>query len=110
MIVHGSHGGANCQLVPEELMEQHSGKNAPAEKIPRVKGHPWDWADAIRNGRKAGSHFGYGGPLSQIGLLGLIALRFPGQMLKWDDRAVRFTNNDAANAFVNPPYRKGWKL
>ena len=110
MIMHGSHGGANCQLLPEELMEQHSGKNAPAEKIPRVKGHPWDWADAIRNGRQAGSHFGYGGPLSQIGLLGLIALRFPGQTLNWDDRAMRFTNNMSANAFVNPPYRKGWKL
>ena len=110
MIVHGSHGGANCQLLPDELMEQHSGKNAPAEKIPRVKGHPWDWADAIRNGRKAGSHFGYGGPLSQVGILGLIALRFPGQVLKWDDVSMRFTNNDAANAFVNPPYRKGWTL
>lgn len=110
MIMHGSHGGANCQLLPEELMEQHSGKNAPAEKNPRVKGHPWDWADAIRNGRQAGSHFGYGGPLSQIGLLGLIALRFPGQTLNWDDRAMRFTNNKSANAFVNPPYRKGWKL
>ena len=110
MIVHGSHGGGNCLLLPDELMEKYSGKNAPAERIPRVKGHAWDWADAIRNGRKAGSNFDYGGPLSQIGLLGLIALRFPGQTLQWDDREMRFTNNKAANAFVNPPYRKGWKL
>ncbi|MEI8043869.1 MAG: Gfo/Idh/MocA family oxidoreductase [Verrucomicrobiota bacterium] len=110
MIVHGSHGGSGCYLLPDELMEQNSGKNAPAQRITRVKGHAWDWADAIRNGRKAGSNFGYGGPLSQIGLLGLIALRFPGQTLNWDDRAMRFTNMDGANAFVNPPYRKGWKL
>jgi len=40
-------------------------------------------------------------------LLGVIAIRFPGQTLKWDDKAMRITNNDAANAFVNPPYRKG---
>ncbi len=110
MIVHGSHGGGGCVLYPEGLMEQHSGANAPAERIPRVKGHPWDWAEAIRTGRQAGSHFGYGGPLSQLGLLGLIALHFPGQTLSWDDAAMRFINLEAANAFVNPPYRKGWTL
>jgi predicted dehydrogenase len=110
MIVHGSHGGGNCHLLPDNLMEQYSGKNAPTEKIPRVKGHAWDWIDAIRTGRKAGSHFDYGGPLTQVALLGLIAIRFPGQTLKWDDQAARFTNNQAANAYINPPYRRGWKL
>jgi len=110
MIVHGSHGGGGCHLVPDKLMEAYSGKNAPAQKITRVKGHAWDWADAIRTGRKAGSNFGYGGPLTQVALLGLIALRFPGQTLKWDDQAMRFTNNDAANAYVNPAYRPGWQL
>ncbi len=110
MIVHGSHGGANCHLLPEGLMEQHSGKNAPAEKIVRVKGHAWDWIDAIRNGRKAGSHFGYGGPLTQVGLLGLLALRFPGQTLQWDDKAMRFTNHEGANKHLRSAYRPGWSL
>ena len=110
MIVHGSHGGGNCHLLPENLMEQYSGKNAPAEKIPRLKGHAWDWAEAIRTGRKAGSNFDYGGPLTQVALLGLIAIRFPGQTLKWDNQRARFTNHEAANAYVNPAYRKGWSL
>ncbi len=110
MIVHGSHGGGGCHLLPDSLMEQHSGKNAPAEKIIRIKGHAWDWAEAIRSGGKAGSNFGYGGRLSQVGLLGLIAIRFPGQTLQWNDKKMRFTNNDAANAHVNPAYRPGWKL
>ncbi len=110
MIVHGSHGAGNCQILPDSLMEQYSGKNAPAEKIPRVKGHAWDWADAIRNNRPAGSNFDYGGALTQVALLGLIALRFPGQTLHWDERKVRFTNHKPANAFLNPPYRAGWKL
>lgn len=110
MIVHGSHGGGGCHLLPEELMEQHSGKNAPPEKIARVKGHGADWVEAIMSGRKAGSHFGYGGPLSQVGLLGLIALRFPGQTLEWDNKAMRFTNHKAANTFVRSAYRPGWKL
>jgi len=110
MIVHGSHGAGGCYLTPEKLMDEYSGKNAPPQKIPRIKGHHWDWLAAIRAGRAAGSNFGYGGPLSQAALLGVIAIRFPGQTLKWDDKAMRITNNDAANAFVNPPYREGWKL
>jgi predicted dehydrogenase len=110
MIVHGSHGGGGCYLTPEKLMDQYSGKNAPAQKIPRVKGHAWDWAEAIRTGRQAGSNFDYGGPLTQVALLGLIAIRFPGQMLQWNDKRARFTNSTAANEFLSPAYRKGWKL
>ncbi len=110
MIVHGSHGGGGCHLLPDELMEQNSGNKFPEEKIARVKGHGWDWADAIVSGRKAGSNFGYGGLLTQVGLLGLIALRFPGQTLNWNDAAMRFTNNDAANTFVKSEYRSGWKI
>ena len=110
MIVHGSHGGGGCQLLPDDLMEQHSGKNAPPEKITRVRGHAADWTDAILTGGTAGSNFGYGGPLTQLGLLGLIAIRFPGQTLQWNDKAMRFTNNVQASACVNPAYRAGWKV
>ncbi len=112
MISHGSHGGGGCHLLPEGLMEQYSGKNAPAEKLARVKdeNHGGDWAEAIRTGRQAGSNFDYGGPLTQIGLLGLVALRFPGQTLKWDDSAMKFTNHEAANAHVRVDYRSGWSI
>ena len=110
MIVHGSHGAGGCYLTPESLMDANSGKNAPPQKFPRVKNHQWDWLDAIRKGRQAGSNFDYGGPLTQAALIGAIAIRFPSQTLKWNDKKMRFTNNEDANAFVNPPYRKGWKL
>ena len=110
MIVHGSHGAGGCHLIPDEVLNQYSGKNAPAEKIPRVKSHAWDWLEAIRTGRQAGSNFDYGGPLTEVALLGAIAIRFPGQTLQWDAKATRFTNYDAANAYVNPPYRDGWTL
>ncbi len=110
MIVHGSHGGGGCYLTPETLMDQFSGKNAPKERIPRVKNHAWDWLEAIRSGRQAGSNFGYGGPLTQTALLGAIAIRFAGQTLEWNAKARKFTNCKEANAFLAPPYRKGWKL
>ena len=91
-------------------MEQHSGKNAPEQKITRVKGHAWDWIEAIRTGRTAGSDFSYGGPLTQVALLGLIAIRFPGQKLEWNDKGMKFTNNKEANALLRSTYRRGWKL
>jgi predicted dehydrogenase len=110
MISHGSHGAGGCHLIPDKLMDEYSGKNAPAEKIQRVKSHAWDWIEAIRSGRQAGSHFGYGGPLTQAALLGAIAIRFPGQTLNWDNKAGRFTQHELANSYVNPPYREGWAL
>ena len=110
MIVHGSHGAGGCYLTPETLMDQYSGNNAPQEKITRVKNHAWDWLEAIRTGRQAGSNFDYGGPLSQAALLGAIAIRFPGETLNWDNQLMRFTNNEAANVFIHATYREGWAL
>ncbi len=106
VIVHGSHGAGECHLVPEEKMKAYK---QPPKTIPRVKDHHWDWLEAIRTGRKAGSDFAdYGGPLTEVGLVGLIALRFPGQKLVWDAEKMRFTNSDQANAYVDPQPRKGW--
>ena len=68
------------------------------------------WNEAIRTGRPAGSNFGYSGPLTQVALLGLIAIRFPGQTLHWDNKAMKFTNNKAANALLRTSYRSGWHL
>jgi len=110
MIVHGSHGAGACHILPESLSDQYKGDKAPKQTLERVKGHHWDWLEAIRTGRQAGSNFDYGGRLTQVALIGAISIRFPGQTLEWDDHAVRFTNNDAANAYINPAYRKGWKL
>ena len=82
----------------------------PEKTIPRVKDHQQDWLQAIRNGTKAGSDFSYGGPLTEIALLGVIAIKMPGVKLEWDAQKMRFTNSLEANQFINPPYRKGWTL
>jgi hypothetical protein len=42
--------------------------------------------------------------------LGAIAIRFPGTRLEWNAAAMKFTNCDEANQYVNPPYREGWVL
>jgi hypothetical protein len=45
-----------------------------------------------------------------VALLGLIAIRFPGQTLRWNDQAMRFTDNEAADAHLRSSYRSGWSL
>ena len=40
----------------------------------------------------------------------VIAIRLAGQKLQYDERAMRFTNSDEANRWLNPPYRSGWTL
>jgi predicted dehydrogenase len=109
IIVHGSHGGGGVRLIPDARMKEYK---QPEKKIPRVPGqnHHQDWLDAVRANRPAGSSFDYGGPLTEIGLLGAIAVRFPGEELKWDGDQMRFTNLDAANAHVAPAFRAGWTL
>ncbi len=106
-ITHGSHGAGGVRLIPETKMQDYK---QPEKTIPRVPGHHEDWLLAIREGRQAGSNFDYGGSLTELALLGAIAIRFPGTRLKWDTAAMRFTNQNAANQYVNPPYREGWSL
>ncbi len=104
-IVHGSHGAGGCRLLPVEKARDY---RQPAEKIPRVKDHYTDWLDAIRGGRPATSNFDYGGPLTELGLLGAIAVRFPTQELAWDAEGAKFTNFADANQYLNTSYRPGW--
>jgi predicted dehydrogenase len=106
-IVYGSHGAARVRIIPDSKMEEYK---QPERKLPRVKSHHGDWLEAIRSGGKAGSDFSYGGPLTEIAMLGVIAIMLPGEKLEWDAAAMRFKNSSEANKLVNPPYREGWKL
>lgn len=106
-IMHGSHGAGSVRIIPESKMKAFT---MPKETLPRVeKGdHHQDWLDAIRANRPAGSPFEYGGALSEIGLLGMIAIRHPGQRLEWDNETVAFKNEPSANALLDKEYRPGW--
>jgi predicted dehydrogenase len=106
-IVYGSHGAGHVRIIPEAKMDAYK---RPAKTIPRVREHHKDWLQAIRNGTKAGSDFSYGGPLTEIALLGVIAIKMAGTKLEWDPKRMRFRNCREANQYLNPPPRKGWAL
>ena len=104
-IICGSHGAAGVRIIPQKKMDDYQ---RPAKTIPRVKEHHWDWLQAIRNGTRAGSDFtAYGGPLTEIAMLGVIAIRLAGAKLEWDAANMRFTNSSEANQLVHPHYRSG---
>jgi len=106
-IMYGSHGAGGVRIIPEVKMKEYK---LPEKKLPRTKGHHQDWLEAIRSGKKAGSDFSYGGPLTELAMLGVIAIKMAGRKLEWDAEKMQFTNCPEANVFVNPPYRKGWSL
>ena len=106
-IVYGSHGAGQVRLIPQAKMDAYQ---KPAKTLPRGKEHHLDWVQAIRNGTRAGSDFSYGGPLTEVALLGVIAIKLAGRKLEWDAKKMRFRNCPEADLFLNPPYREGWKL
>jgi hypothetical protein len=59
---------------------------------------------------KTTSPFTYGALVTETGLLGNIAARFPGKKLEWDSTAMRVINEPDANQFVHPHYRSGWNV
>lgn len=106
-IVYGSHGAGGVRIIPQSKMDAY---RRPAKTIPRAAEHHQDWLDAIRNGRKAGSDFAYGGPLTEVAMLGVIAIKLAGTKLEWDAERMRFTNHSEANQYVRPPCRPGWEV
>ena len=105
-IMHKSHGGRPT-LLPLSRMNDFQ---LPDETLPRIKGsHEQNWIDSCKGGASACSNFNYSGPLTEVVLLGNLAIRTEGHLL-WDGPNMRVTNNEAANEFVRREYRQGWKL
>jgi predicted dehydrogenase len=111
IILHGSHGAEGVRLIPETRMKEYT---RPPQTLRRVKGtHEGDWIRAIKEGPGGvppNSPFEYGGALTEMVLLGVLAVRMKDQRLVWDSKNLRFTNNDKANELLRIDYRPGWTL
>ena len=110
-VMHGSHGAGGVRLVPESRMKEYK---LPEKTLPRVKGtHEDDWIRACKEGADdtpASSSFEYGGALTEMVLLGMVAIRMKDQRLEWDAQNLKFKNNDEANKLLHINYRDGWTL
>jgi predicted dehydrogenase len=107
--VYSSNPGAIKQawLVPDDLDKSYV---RPAKTLPRPESHWLDWADAAKAGVQTSGNWAYGGLVTQICLLGNVAIRLKGQKLLFNPKTEKFTNSNAANLLFAREYRKGWEL
>ena len=110
-ILHGSHGADGVRLIPETRMEAYK---RPPKTLRRVtEGHEGDWIRACKEGPSGVppcSPFEYGAALTEMVLLGVLAIRMKDQRLEWNRQNFRFTNNDQANGLLGIQDREGWTL
>jgi predicted dehydrogenase len=82
----------------------------PSRVLARSPGHYVEWIQACKGGPAPGSNFvDHAAHLTEVVMLGNIAIRTK-EKLHWDGVNQRFTNSEAANRLINPPYREGWCL
>ncbi len=103
------------KLWPEA---QFSHLRQPAVAAPAAAGftlepasvpHYQEWLAACKSGSPTSCHFGYGGPLTELVLLGNAAYR-TGEKLDWDAQNLRAVNCPKADQFLRRESRQGWTL
>ena len=96
--------GAQPELLPEEKFSQVGRPKLPA------RNHYHHFVDACLGGEKTESHFAQTGPMTEAILLGTVAIRAPGALLRWDPRNLRIPGHPEAERLLRRTYREGWEL
>ncbi len=96
--------GRGPRLIPEVKMQAYK---RPPQVLERSIGHYEEWIRAAKGGQAAGCEFGYGALLTEVVLLGNIAIR-TGKKIYWDPENLRITNDEEANKYIKESYRTGW--
>ena len=101
------------KLIPESRRIEF-GK--PPRILPRSIGHFKEWTEACKGGKPAGANFEFASLVTEVVLLGNIALRpelkdkLTNTTLQWDGSNMKITNRPEANEFLHTEYRSGWTL
>lgn len=101
------------RIIPESLRRSYA---PPEPTIPSSPGHYQEWINACKGGPAAGSNFDWAGPLTEVVLMGNIALRMDMKekmdryKLIWDAKTKQFSNIPEANQYLHKSYREGWAL
>jgi predicted dehydrogenase len=101
--------GDNPKVYPEAAA-------ARAARVPKTfpridMTHEANWAKACKGDAKASAPFDYSARLTEVMLLGIVALRAgQGRRILYDGPNMRVTNVPEANDFLTREYRAGWEL
>jgi hypothetical protein len=91
--------------LPASLNESFG---TPTPKLPRIdrEDHEMNWVNAAKGHVDASCPFEYASHLTEIMLLGIVALR-AGKKISYD-ATMRVTNVPGANDYLRREYRQGW--
>ena len=107
--------GAEPRLFPAGHPAE---KTPPPEKLPRIahEEHEMNWVETIKGQAEISSPFEYAAPLTEVMLLGVVALR-AGQKIHYDGANMRVTNSVASSdqplegeQLLRREYRQGFAL
>ncbi len=108
ILIHETYG-RNPKVYPEGLMEW-------AESVPQTHqrittSHELNWAEACKGKGSATSPISYAARLTEVMLLGIVALRTgQGRTIEYDGAQMRITNIPEANQYLTREYRPGWEV
>jgi hypothetical protein len=100
-----AHGG-ETQLFPETRRAAFA---SVPHSLPRGETHYEEWVRACTGGAAPLSNFAYSGPLTEMVLLGNVAVQ-AGKPIEWDSERFEITNLPDANRLLHREYREGWTL
>ncbi len=110
-----SAGQAGPRFIPESLGQSY---RPPKQTIPRIKEkrtwgklrrHEEEWIRECKGGSPACSRFEIAGPLTEMVLLGNVAL-LSGARIEWDSKNAKIVNESDPNKYLRRKYRHGWAL
>ncbi|MGB0954212.1 MAG: Gfo/Idh/MocA family protein [Planctomycetota bacterium] len=72
--------------------------------------HWHQWVDACYGRIEATTPFDYSSLLTEVALLGNVALEYPGQQLGWNASTMHFAARPDADKLLHKNYRAGWEV
>jgi len=106
----GEHGALlSSPYLPPRLLPAEKFKDVPIPAGTAVN-HWHQWVDACRGKGATSAPFEYAAFLTEVALLGNIALRYPHETLAWDAKRLRFPSRPEAEKWLSTPVRRGWDV
>jgi len=108
ILLHGTYG-EEPTIFPESLREAAA---AVPKTMPRIVGsHEMNWVAACKGQGAASCPIEYAARLTEVMLLGIVALRAgQGKKILYDGETMRITNVPEANQYLTREYRAGWAV
>jgi len=109
LIIHDTYG-LGPRVLPETLADEAA---AVPVSLPRIQGsmdgHEHNWLRAIRGEEAISCPFSYAADLTEMMLLGVVALR-AGHPIAYDEANMTISNAPDADRYLRRAYRAGWEL